>query len=224
LSGVQEVVADLGEVRLPGLLGIPENAKGLVVFAHGSGSSRLSPRNNMVAAALRRAGLGTFLFDLLTPEEDLDPRRRFDVALLSRRLKAATGWISARVGGLPLGYFGASTGAAAALIAASSSPEKIGAIVCRGGRVDLAREVLHLISAPTLLIVGELDEPVLSINRAALELLKGPKRLAIVKGASHLFEEPGALEEVARLSAEWFGNYLAPAAPATSAPAPPSYR
>jgi putative phosphoribosyl transferase len=220
LTSVQEVIADLGVVRLPGLLGLPERAKGLVLFAHGSGSSRLSPRNNMVAAVLRKAGLGTFLFDLLTPNEDLDPRSRFDVKLLARRLIAATNWAANRVPGLPLGYFGASTGAAAAILAAATSPAKIGAIVSRGGRVDLARDVLHLISVPTLLIVGELDEPVLSINSSALELLKGPKRLAVVRGASHLFEEPGALEEVARLSAEWFSAYLT--AQATNAPAPPS--
>ncbi|HEX9725630.1 MAG TPA: dienelactone hydrolase family protein [Vicinamibacteria bacterium] len=195
---------------LEGALAIPPDASGLTVFAHGSGSSRLSPRNQFVAAELRKEGLATLLFDLLTEREDSDYRRRFDIALLTERLKATTEWLRKNVetSTLPIGYFGASTGAAAALRAAAALGREIGAVVSRGGRVDLAESVLGEVGAPTLLIVGENDDAVLELNRRAYELLQGEKKLAVVAGATHLFEEPGALEEVARLSADWFKKHL----------------
>jgi dienelactone hydrolase len=195
---------------LEGALAIPPDASGLTVFAHGSGSSRLSPRNQFVAAELRKEGLATLLFDLLTEREDSDYRRRFDIALLTERLKATTEWLRKNVetSTLPIGYFGASTGAAAALRAAAALGREIGAVVSRGGRVDLAESVLGEVGAPTLLIVGENDDAVLELNRRAYELLRGEKKLAVVAGATHLFEEPGALEEVARLSADWLKKHL----------------
>jgi putative phosphoribosyl transferase len=209
------------QVRLPidgealeGTLSIPAAARGIVVFAHGSGSSRHSPRNRFVAGALCGAGLATLLVDLLTPgEETLDLRTRqlrFDITLLARRLGDVTGWAttSPSTRHLALGYFGASTGAAAALVAAAARPEVVGAIVSRGGRPDLAGEALSRVRAPTLLIVGGDDVPVIGLNRDAMRYLMVEKELAIVTGATHLFEEPGALEEVARLAAGWFSRYL----------------
>ena len=200
----------MDSAALEGALAIPPDASGLTVFAHGSGSSRLSPRNQFVAAELRKEGLATLLFDLLTEREDSDYRRRFDIALLTERLKATTEWLRKNVetSTLPIGYFGASTGAAAALRAAAALGREIGAVVSRGGRVDLAESVLGEVGAPTLLIVGENDDAVLELNRRAYELLQGEKKLAVVAGATHLFEEPGALEEVARLSADWFKKHL----------------
>lgn len=215
LSGGEEAVAiPVGTVTLNGNLSVPRGAQGLVLFAHGSGSSRKSWRNRFVAEALRTKGLGTLLFDLLTTDEEvedeIDAHLRFDIPLLAERLAAVTTWMSGRelASGIPIGYFGASTGAAAALIAAAELPDAIGAVVSRGGRPDLARASLGLVRAPTLLIVGGDDAAVLEMNREALRSLEAPKQLAIVPGATHLFEEPGALEEVARLAASWFTRHL----------------
>ncbi|GAB4289506.1 MAG: dienelactone hydrolase family protein [Coriobacteriia bacterium] len=199
-----------GGVMLEGALSVPETASGVVLFAHGSGSSRLSPRNNAVARRLRASGhFGTLLFDLLTPAEDADRSLRFDIPLLAERLTAATDWLRAQteIGGLRLGYFGASTGAAAALISAARRDD-IGAIVSRGGRPDLAGQALTRVTAPTLLIVGGADPSVLDLNEAALHQLAGPKELHVVEGATHLFEEPGALDEVAEQAGLWFERYL----------------
>lgn len=209
------VKGDVTEVRidsqgLRGLLGIPGGARGVVIFAHGSGSGRLSPRNNHVAAALRRAGLGTFLLDLLTPQEEADRGNVFDIELLATRLDEATRWIarqSATKDFVPA-YFGASTGAAAALTAASLPGSRIAAVVSRGGRPDLALEVLPRVKAPTLLLVGSLDGPVIGMNERALAALGGEKRLVIVPGAGHLFEEPGTMEQVVRHATDWFLAHL----------------
>jgi putative phosphoribosyl transferase len=201
-----------GVGKLPGTLSLTEDAAGLVIFAHGAGSSRLSPRNTAVAETLRANGLlGTLLFDLLTAEEDADFRLRFEIGLLAERLVAVTEWLadSEHTTGLAYGYFGASTGAAAALRAAAAVEVPIDAIVSRGGRPDLAADVLPDIATPTLLIVGGADEPVLELNRDAYRLLGGEKALSVVPGATHLFAEPGALEEVARMSTEWFERFLA---------------
>jgi putative phosphoribosyl transferase len=204
-----------GGVTLHGNLLIPERARGLVAFAHGSGSSRYSPRNQYVAEALRRAGLATLLFDLLTLDEEAEDlitgKQRFDIDLLARRLVGATDWLQSqeKTRRLRLGYFGASTGAAAALVAAAQKADIIGAVVSRGGRPDLAAPVLDRVEAPTLLIVGGNDFPVIEMNRQALVRLKVAKELAIVPGATHLFEEPGALERVAGLAGDWFTKYLA---------------
>jgi putative phosphoribosyl transferase len=195
-------------------VGMPVPARGVVVFAHGSGSSRRSPRNRAVAAELETAGLGTVLVDLLTPEEEqLDARTgelRFDIGLLAARLAAVTDWVVDHdiAPGLAIGLFGASTGAAAALVAAAVRPATVAAIVSRGGRPDLAGEVLRSVHQPTLLIVGERDPVVLELNRRALQMLAGEARLEIVPGATHLFEEPGALEHVARLARDWFTKHL----------------
>ena len=203
-----------GEVTLAGDLEIPKNARGLVLFAHGSGSSRQSPRNQAVAEVLRNAGLATLLFDLLTPDEEIEDaytgHLRFDIGLLSRRLALVTKEIAddPYSRNLGIGYFGASTGGAAALRAAAALGTTIGAVVSRGGRPDLAGEALTYVKAPTLLIVGERDEEVLRLNESAYEKLKCKKSLAIVPHATHLFQEPGALEEVARLAAEWFAKHL----------------
>ncbi len=199
-------------VTLDGLLGVPPDARGIVLFAHGSGSSRLSPRNTFVAEVLQRAGLATLLMDLLTEEEERVYATRFDIELLTRRLVTASRWVSetAATRRLSIGYFGASTGAAAALNAAAVLGRSIQAVVSRGGRPDLADAALPRVQAPTLLIIGGLDEEVLRLNRHAYARLTAKKELAIVPGASHLFEEPGALERVAELAAEWFGRYLAP--------------
>jgi pimeloyl-ACP methyl ester carboxylesterase len=186
----------------------------VVLFAHGSGSSRHSPRNRFVARVLREAGLATLLIDLLTADEEAvdqyTAQLRFDIGLLAQRLVGATDWLlqNRETAGLPIGYFGASTGAAAALVAAAERPDAVAAIVSRGGRPDLAGPALSRVRAPTLLIVGGNDIPVIGLNEEALAQLTTEKRLVIVPGASHLFEEPGALEEVARLAADWFGRYL----------------
>jgi putative phosphoribosyl transferase len=218
----QTVAIPVDTAVLAGDLAVPAGAQGVVLFAHGSGSSRFSPRNRYVAAALQRAGLATLLMDLLTAEEEtLDARTaqlRFDIELLARRLVAATDWLRTQSAtqGLRLGYFGASTGAAAALMAAAERPAVVDAIVSRGGRPDLAGQALRRVRAPTLLIVGGRDTVVLQLNQAALrELGAAETRLVIVPGAGHLFEEPGALEEVARLATDWFLQYLV-AAPAGS--------
>jgi putative phosphoribosyl transferase len=201
-----------GEVTLEGELVLPEQADGVVVFAHGSGSSRDSPRNQFVAETIRAAGIGTLLFDLLTREEEGVDRYtrhlRFDIELLARRLVDATYWIKGEVDLLRVGYFGASTGAAAALVAAAELGAIVGAIVSRGGRPDLARDSLRQVKAATLLIVGERDSPVIGLNEQAYAQLRCEKEVAIVPGATHLFEEPGALEQVAHLAADWFGKHL----------------
>jgi dienelactone hydrolase len=198
------------EVTLEGDLIVPHQPKGVVLFAHGSGSSRLSSRNRYVAEVLQNGGIGTLLFDLLTAEEDTDYQQRFDLPLLGRRLIMATDWLCGYPGltNFPLGYFGASTGAAAALIAASELGNDIKCVVSRGGRPDLAMEVLDRVPTPTLLIVGGRDEQVLDWNRQALEKLGGPKKLEVVPGATHLFEEPGTLEQAAELAKNWFLKYL----------------
>jgi putative phosphoribosyl transferase len=208
--------SDVREVRvepegLGGLLGIPDGARGIVAFAHGSGSGRLSPRNNHVAAALRQAGLATFLLDLLTPEEERDRRNVFDIDLLAGRLVLATRWLRQRreTSQLAVGYFGASTGAAAALRAAAAEPD-VAAVVSRGGRPDLALEVLPAVRAPTLLLVGSRDGPVIGMNEQAYHALRAEKRLVIVEGAGHLFEEPGTLDEVVRHATQWFLDHLNP--------------
>ena len=195
---------------LPGTLRLPKDPTGLVAFAHGSGSSRLSPRNMEVAEALNQAGFGTLLFDLLTPGEDADRANVFDIPLLSERLIQAVRWIDEdpALADLPLGLFGASTGAAAALVAAAHLGKRISAVVSRGGRPDLAGAALEVVHTPTLLIVGGNDLEVLDLNRAALARLKGPKALQIVPGASHLFPEPGALAAVIAHARAWFSRYL----------------
>lgn len=194
-----------------GDLAVPDDARGVVVSAHGSGSSRLSPRNIRVAAALRKEDVGTLLFDLLTPTEAEDRRHVFDIDLLAARLSLAMRWLKRELGRrhLPIGYFGASTGAAAALVAAASAGDDIAAIVSRGGRPDLAGEALAAIRAPTLFIVGEDDSDVLSLNRVALGQLTCKKRLAAVPGATHLFEEPGTLDIVIDLACHWFVEHFA---------------
>ncbi|MEW6681307.1 MAG: dienelactone hydrolase family protein [Nitrospirota bacterium] len=199
-------------VTLEGELAIPDNARGVVIFAHGSGSSRHSPRNQFVARELRSAGLGTLLFDLLTSKEDAVYETRFDIDLLSKRLAVATTWFRQQPGGkgLGIGYFGASTGAAAALIAAAEMGSGVGAVVSRGGRPDMAERELSRVTAPTLLIVGGLDDVVIDLNRRAYTQLRCEKEIVIVPGATHLFEEPGTLEEVARLASEWFVRWLPP--------------
>jgi putative phosphoribosyl transferase len=205
LDDGQELAADLVT---------PAPASGIVVFAHGSGSSRLSPRNQRVAAAMHQRGFGTFLFDLLTEREQgvdaIDGRFRFDVRLLADRLLTASSWVRAEqlTARFPLGYFGASTGAAAALIAAARAPDRVRAVVSRGGRPDLAGPFLDRVVAPTLLIVGGRDETVIGMNGDALRQLRGECRLEIVPGATHLFEEPGTLDQVIQLAGDWFSMYL----------------
>ncbi|MEG8220667.1 alpha/beta hydrolase [Sphingobium sp. AR-3-1] len=196
---------------LKGLLGVPVAAKGIVIFAHGSGSGRLSPRNTHVAQGLRDAGLGTLLIDLLTPAEEQDRVNVFDIPLLASRLKAATGWVRLLPGmaALPVGYFGASTGAGAALLAASGPDARIAAIVSRGGRPDLAGSAaLAHVRAPTLLIVGSRDLPVIELNRIAQRHLHAENELLIVPGATHLFEEPGTLDAVIDHAARWFRQHF----------------
>jgi len=212
----KEVVVQIGAVRLVGDLTVPEVCSGLVVFAHGSGSSRHSPRNRFVAAALNSVGLGTLLFDLLTPDEEFERRAVFDIELLAGRLGTVTDWLEAQpeAKGLCIGYFGASTGAGAALWAAAERGSSIGAVVSRGGRPDLADPKLSQVRAPTLLIVGGRDEVVLELNRQAQKRLRCESRLVVVPGATHLFEEPGALEEVARLAGDWLLSHLSPIAEA----------
>lgn len=200
----------VGPHRLRALLGVPPVCTGLVIFAHGSGSGRLSPRNNHVAAALRTNGQATLLLDLLTPEEQQNRRNVFDVELLADRLSSAAKWArnNADLRHLPIGYFGASTGAAAALIAAAND-DAIAAIVSRGGRPDMAREALSSVRAPTLLLVGSLDGPVITLNQQAFMALTCPKKILIVSGAGHLFEEPGTLDQVIAHARNWFSLYFA---------------
>ena len=200
----------IGQCALPGELTTGPGCVGLVVFAHGSGSSRLSPRNRFVALHLQRHGLGTLLFDLLTDAEAADREKVFDIGLLSDRLSEALDWIAAQgdLANVPIGLFGASTGAAAALTAVCLRPKRVGAVVSRGGRPDLALEILPRVDAPTLLIVGGDDADVLRLNRVALDALRCKKRLEIVPGATHLFEEAGALAAVADLAANWFTEHL----------------
>ncbi len=198
------------EAVLEGELSIPVEASGLVLFAHGSGSSRHSPRNQSVARALRQAGVGTLLFDLLTADEEAVDRRtghlRFNICLLAMRLQAATEWVWSQedVPDLPVGYFGSSTGGGAALVTASELGSRVAAVVSRGGRPDLAGEALKRVESPTLLIVGGYDDVVIELNQQAFDILHCRKEMRIVAGATHLFEEPGTLEEVSRLAAEWF--------------------
>jgi putative phosphoribosyl transferase len=214
-SGAERTVrVSAGRVTLEGTLAVPDDAYGVVLFAHGSGSSRHSPRNRYVARVLRDRGLATLLVDLLTPDEeavDLRTRElRFDIGLLAERLVGATRWLAEGpdTRSLRVGYFGASTGGGAALVAAARLPDAIGAVVSRGGRPDLAGEALPLVRAPTLLIVGGYDEPVIGMNREAMVQMRTEVRLEIVPGATHLFEEPGALEDVARLAGDWLARHL----------------
>ena len=208
-----------GAVVLDGNLAIPERAIGIVLFAHGSGSSRHSTRNRYVAGQLQEARIATLLFDLLTLQEEADDARtghlRFDLDLLAERLVLATGWLEARpeTAGLPIGYFGASTGAGAALIAAAKNPERVRAMVSRGGRPDLAGSALPEVRCPTLLIVGGDDVPVIGLNRQAMARMTAPVKLEVVPGATHLFEEPGKLGIVAHLARDWFQRYLGVAMP-----------
>ncbi|HUE97109.1 MAG TPA: dienelactone hydrolase family protein [Longimicrobiaceae bacterium] len=210
----REVEIPVAGGLLQGRLAVPEDALGLVLFAHGSGSSRLSPRNRHVAETLERSGLATLLFDLLTEREEGVDRRtgslRFDIGLLARRLREATDWVleEPSLHGLPIGYFGASTGAAAALVAAAERPEVVRAVVSRGGRPDLAGPALPLAVAPTLLIVGGDDRTVIGLNREAERRMTAPVTIEIVPGASHLFEEPGTLDRAAELAAGWFRSHL----------------
>jgi dienelactone hydrolase len=206
----QPVHIPVDSVSLKGDLAVPREAESLVIFAHGSGSSRHSPRNNFVAEVLGKAGMGTLLFDLLTVEEDAFYENRFNIPLLTERLKAATRWVKERpeTENFAIGYFGASTGAAAALGATAELGPSIGAVVSRGGRPDLAEKALPDVKAPTLLIVGGLDDVVIELNQDAYEKLGAKKELRIVSGATHLFEEPGKIEEAARLAAEWFKKHL----------------
>jgi dienelactone hydrolase len=212
---VAEVSVAAAGVVIEGNLFVPDGARGVVVFAHGSGSSRNSPRNRLVAASLNEAGFGTLLLDLLTASEDETDRatgqHRFDIGLLAGRVTGAVDWLRGEGEvAVPLGLFGASTGAAAALVTAADRPEVVAAVVSRGGRPDLAGVDLGRVLAPTLLIVGGADPHVLELNRRALQLLRAPiKELAVVPGASHLFEEPGTLEDVAGLAADWFTRHLA---------------
>jgi len=208
---VSPITISVDAVLLQGELALPAQASGVVLFAHGSGSSRHSPRNTYVAGVLRAAGLGTLLFDLLTAAEDRDYATRFDIPLLTSRLVAATWWIlrETPATALPIGYFGASTGAAAALAAAAEMGTRIGAVVSRGGRPDLAgATALPRVTAPTLLIVGGHDPAVIALNREAYTQLGCVKTLHIVPGATHLFEEPGTLEQVAALASDWFVRWL----------------
>jgi len=200
---------------LPGSLTVSPSSRGLIVFAHGSGSSRLSPRNTLVATRLNREGFATLLFDLLTEREAQDRRNVFDIPLLGGRVVDAVQWLKSRpdLAPLPIGLFGASTGAAAALVAAAAAPEHVMAVVSRGGRPDLADDALPEVRAPTLLIVGGADIEVLALNRGAQARMRCPTRLTIVPGASHLFGEPGALEAVVLAGADWFLQHLAPVGP-----------
>jgi putative phosphoribosyl transferase len=201
-----------GRRRLGGILRVQPDAKGVVVFAHGAGSSRFSPRNQFVAGALEKSGLATLLLDLLEENEAEDRRKVFDIELLADRLQSASDWLAQEsdCGALRLGYFGASTGAGAALIAAARNPTSVAAVVSRGGRPDLAKAYLSAVEAPTLLIVGGYDDVVIELNEQAFRLLRCPKRLVIIPGATHLFEEPGKLDEVAHLATEWFARHLSP--------------
>src|SRR5438445_8559838 len=212
IAPAKDVHIRSGDVQLEGELSIPAGAQGVAIFAHGSGSSRHSPRNQFVARTIREAGVGTLLFDLLTKEEEAvdmhTAHLRFDIGLLAERLINATRWIKSELDYLNVGYFGSSTGGGAALVAAAELGESVGAVVSRGGRPDLAGDELPRVKSPTLLIVGGLDYPVIEMNQAALARLRCEKELKIVPGATHLFEEPGTLQEVARLAADWFRRHL----------------
>lgn len=214
---IRPVQVPMGGRRLDGDLGLPPDAGGIVLFAHGSGSSRHSPRNRLVARVLERRRLATLLIDLLTPEEEaIDERTaqyRFDIPMLAGRLVTIVDWLRRRedTDRLPVGLFGASTGGGAALMAAAERPDEIAAVVSRGGRPDLAGAALAKVVAPTLLIVGGFDAPVIEMNRDAMEQMRGEVRLEIVPGATHLFEEPGMLDRVAALAGDWFSRYLEPA-------------
>jgi dienelactone hydrolase len=214
MAAEREVEVLAGSARLGGTLAVPDGAQGLVLFAHGSGSSRHSPRNRYVAYTLRTMGLGTLLFDLLTEDEEEEDARtgalRFDIDFLARRLGEVTDWVLAHpeLRHLRVGYFGSSTGAGAALVAAASRPEAIGAVVSRGGRPDLAGDALERVVAPTLFLVGGADTVVLELNARALERLRAPKLLEVIQGATHLFEEQGALERVAVWAGDWFTRFL----------------
>lgn len=220
----RQVRVGTGGVVLDGGFAVPDGARGVVLFAHGSGSSRHSPRNRFVAEALREGALATLLLDLLSPEEEAADARtrqlRFDIALLAERLVGAIDWLAhqAAARGLPVGIFGASTGGGAALVAAAERPDAVGAVVSRGGRPDLAGDALPMVRAPSLLIVGGDDEAVLGLNRRAMARMSAPVTLEIVPGATHLFEEPGALEQVARLARDWFVRYLVPATEPADSP------
>jgi len=217
-TGERIVRVPAGQAVLEGALTLPRTANGMVLFAHGSGSSRHSPRNKFVAGVLQNSGLATLLLDLLTPEEesvDLRTRHlRFDIGLLAQRLVSATDWLarSRETSGLPLGYFGASTGGGAALVAAAERPDAVRAVVSRGGRPDLAGAALPRVRAPTLLIVGGEDTPVIEMNEDAMAQMRTEVRLEIVPGATHLFEEPGTLERAADLARDWFARHLTQAA------------
>jgi putative phosphoribosyl transferase len=222
-SAVHEPVrVTAGVVTLDGDLRVPERALGLVIFAHGSGSSRFSRRNRGVAGVLESEGFATLLLDLLTPDEEVVDERtreyRFDIDLLGRRVVGATDWVQSRTDlhHLPIAFFGASTGAAAALIAAAARPDITRAVISRGGRPDLANDALPLVKAPTLLIVGGHDEPVIELNREAMHRMRAHVELEIVPAATHLFEEPGALEKVAKSAAAWCHRYAEPTMPSTS--------
>lgn len=206
----EEINIPLSSVTLKGELALPENALGIVVFSHGSGSSRFSPRNKMVGELMQQHGIGTLLFDLLTEEEDRAYENRFDIDLLVSRLIEATEWLMQykMTKKIPVAYFGASTGAASALRAAAYFGKNIRAVVSRGGRPDLALNALPMVTAPTLLIVGQMDMPVIKINKLAFDQLKSIKEMKIIPGATHLFEEPGKLMEVAEMAIEWFKKYL----------------
>ncbi len=215
----REVSIDAGKVTLQGTLVVPQDARGIVLFAHGSGSSRHSPRNRYVAGVLQAHGIATLLFDLLTQEEEgvdqYTAQLRFDIPFLAERLMEATRWVMRQpeTKTSQVGYFGASTGAGAALVAAARLDDVVAAVVSRGGRPDLAEDALHSVRAPTLLIVGGYDEPVIGMNQSALAKLRCPeKKLVIVPGATHLFEEPGTLEQAAKAAAEWFAAHFAPVA------------
>lgn len=209
----------VGSAYLEGELNVSANAPGVVIFAHGSGSSRHSPRNQFVARVIRQGGCGTLLFDLLTAEEEIEDnvtgQLRFDISLLAKRLAGATDWLVSQTDmcNRRIGYFGSSTGGGAALVAAAAMGRRIGAVVSRGGRPDLAGESLPRVQAPTLLIVGEYDDVVIRLNEDALRELRCEKQLKIVRGATHLFGEPGALDEVARLASDWFSQHLRARAP-----------
>ena len=212
IAQAKDVHIRSGDMQLEGDLSIPEGAQGVVLFAHGSGSSRHSPRNQFVARTIREAGVGTLLFDLLTKEEEAvdmhTAHLRFDIGLLATRLIDATYWIKGKLDYLNVGYFGSSTGGGAALVAAAQLADTVGAVVSRGGRPDLAGDALPQVQSATLLIVGGLDYPVIEMNRAALARLRCEKEMKIVPGATHLFEERGTLEQVADLAADWFQRHL----------------
>jgi len=205
-----EIEIKTNNESIRGILEVPKNAKGIVIFSHGSGSGRLSPRNNFVAKVLQKAGIATLLVDLLTPKEELNRKNVFDIDLLTERLKLVTDFIkkNKETKNLSIDYFGASTGAASALRASAEQGSQIKAVVSRGGRPDLAMSYLPEVKSPTLLLVGELDEGVIELNQEAYKKLNCKKELKIIEGAGHLFEEPGKLEEVANLATGWFKKYL----------------